>query len=244
MLTCACPVDTQVIALMPTGQCLNDLRVSKPARRQTPQREDKDQALAPLLVARTPQVRAAFQPTGLINVQLTCMSMTAVCRPAVRQRSFQFSHRWHAMQELLDGFNSNGIVYLDLECYPTDAFTNAGAGSCIAGELRLMPGMFGMPSQVRCEVLQRFMSCCPTTRPPVKCLALHAASQSVPNASQIVFTVPATRAIQLAHFNEEIDAYELLAEPLPLDASQLTVMLPMHTATNMIRLDLRGHCLN
>ena len=52
------------------------------------------------------------------------------------------------MQELLDGFNQNGVVYLDLEAFPTAAVTSAGPGSCVAGQLRLMPGMFGMPSQV------------------------------------------------------------------------------------------------
>ena len=56
--------------------------------------------------------------------------------------------------------------------------------------------------------------------------------------------MPAGRATQLAHFNEGIGAYELLAEPAQMDAAQLTVMLPMHKSTNMIRLDLRGHCLN
>lgn len=53
------------------------------------------------------------------------------------------------MQELLDGFNQNGVVYMDLETFPTAAITNAGPGSCIAGQLRLVPGIFGMPSQVQ-----------------------------------------------------------------------------------------------
>ena len=53
------------------------------------------------------------------------------------------------MQELLDGFSQSGVVYLDLETFPTAAVSSAGPGSCIAGQLRLMPGMFGMPSQVQ-----------------------------------------------------------------------------------------------
>ena len=61
---------------------------------------------------------------------------------------------------------------------------------------------------------------------------------------QVIFTVPAARAAQLAQFNVDIGAYELLSEPLQMEVSQLTVMLPMHKSTNMIRLDLRGHCLN
>ncbi len=61
---------------------------------------------------------------------------------------------------------------------------------------------------------------------------------------QVIYTLPAARALQLSQFNEESDRYESLAEPLPLDASKLTVMLPMHKATNIITLDLRGHCLN
>ena len=61
---------------------------------------------------------------------------------------------------------------------------------------------------------------------------------------QVVFTVPPARAMQLAYFDEAIGAYELLPEALPLDPAQLTVMLPMHQATHLIRLDLRGHCLN
>ena len=56
--------------------------------------------------------------------------------------------------------------------------------------------------------------------------------------------MPPARALQLAHYNEDIGAYELLAHALPLDAGQLTVMLPMHKATSLIRLDLKGHCLN
>ena len=60
----------------------------------------------------------------------------------------------------------------------------------------------------------------------------------------MIFTVPAARALQLSQFNEETGSYEVLAEPVPLDASKLTVMLPLHKATNVITLDLPGHCLN
>lgn len=61
---------------------------------------------------------------------------------------------------------------------------------------------------------------------------------------QVIFTVPAERAAQLAQYNEDLGAYELLGEAIPMETSQLTIMLPMHKSTNMIRLDLRGHCLN
>jgi hypothetical protein len=53
-----------------------------------------------------------------------------------------------AMQELLDRFAETQVAYLDLSYYPTDAVRNAGPGACVAGELKLMPGMFGTPSQV------------------------------------------------------------------------------------------------
>lgn len=61
---------------------------------------------------------------------------------------------------------------------------------------------------------------------------------------QVIFTVPAARAAQLSQFNEDEDSYELLSKPIPLDSSKLTVMLPLHKATNIVTLDLRGHCLN
>ena len=68
----------------------------------------------------------------------------------------------HCMQELLEGYNESGVVYLDLECYPTNAVTNPGPGSCIAGQLKHVPGLFGMPSQA-CSPLPpftRILSCC------------------------------------------------------------------------------------
>ncbi len=40
------------------------------------------------------------------------------------------------------------VAYLDLSMYPTAALQNAGADSCVAGQLKLMPGMLGTPSQV------------------------------------------------------------------------------------------------
>lgn len=40
------------------------------------------------------------------------------------------------------------MAYLDLSYYPTDALTEAGPAACVAGELKLVPGQFGMPSQV------------------------------------------------------------------------------------------------
>lgn len=52
------------------------------------------------------------------------------------------------MQELLNGFQETQVAYLDLSLYPTAALQNAGPGSCVAGQLKLMPGMFGTPSQV------------------------------------------------------------------------------------------------
>ena len=51
-------------------------------------------------------------------------------------------------QELLEGYSETGVAYLDLSYYPTDALTQAGPAACIAGELKLVPGQFGMPSQV------------------------------------------------------------------------------------------------
>ena len=60
----------------------------------------------------------------------------------------------------------------------------------------------------------------------------------------MVFTPSSLRALQLSHFNEEHNAYELLPEPLDLDRQKLTLMLPLHKSTNVVSLDLRGHCLN
>ena len=57
-------------------------------------------------------------------------------------------HLFHTVQELLDGFQETQVAYLDLSLYPTAALQSAGPGSCVAGVLKLMPGMFGTPSQV------------------------------------------------------------------------------------------------
>ena len=51
-------------------------------------------------------------------------------------------------QDLLSGFQETQVAYLDLSMYPTAALQNAGADSCVAGQLKLMPGMLGTPSQV------------------------------------------------------------------------------------------------
>lgn len=53
-------------------------------------------------------------------------------------------------QELLDGYSETGVAYLDLTYYPTDALTQAGPAACVAGELKLVQGQFGMPSLVAC----------------------------------------------------------------------------------------------
>lgn len=71
-----------------------------------------------------------------------------------------------------------------------------------------------------------------------------ACASQIASYIQVIFTVPAARALQLSQFNEETDTHEVLAEPVPLDASKLTVMLPLHKATNIITLNLQGHCLN
>ena len=60
----------------------------------------------------------------------------------------------------------------------------------------------------------------------------------------MVFTPSKLRALQLSHFNEEHNAYELLPDALDLDRQKLTLMLPLFKATNVISLELRGHCLN
>ncbi len=60
----------------------------------------------------------------------------------------------------------------------------------------------------------------------------------------MVFTPSSLRALQLSHFNEERNAYELLPDALDLDRQKLTLMLPLHKATNVISLELKGHCLN
>lgn len=59
----------------------------------------------------------------------------------------------YVAQELLDGFKQTQVAYLDLSLYPTAALQNAGPGSCVAGQLKLMPGMFGTPSQVHAHRL-------------------------------------------------------------------------------------------
>ena len=51
-------------------------------------------------------------------------------------------------QELLHDYSETGVAYLDLSYYPTDALTDPGPAACVAGELKLVPGQFGMPSQV------------------------------------------------------------------------------------------------
>jgi len=83
---------------------------------------------------------------------------------------------------------------------------------------------------------------------PHKCFTANMVQQPVHQVpfmhSQVIFKIPAARAAQLSQFNEDEDSYELLSEPIPLDASKLTVMLPLHKATNILTLDLRGHCLN
>lgn len=61
---------------------------------------------------------------------------------------------------------------------------------------------------------------------------------------QVVFTISSLRALQLSHFNKERNCYELLPDALDLDRQKLTLMLPLHKATNVISLELRGHCLN
>lgn len=63
-------------------------------------------------------------------------------------------------QELLDGYTETGVAYLDLSYYPTDALTEAGPAACIAGELKLVPGMLGMPSQVSCLRMDTCMHAC------------------------------------------------------------------------------------
>ena len=60
----------------------------------------------------------------------------------------------------------------------------------------------------------------------------------------MVFTPSSLRALQLSHFSEERNAYEPLPDALDLDRRKLTLMLPLHKATNVITLELRGHCLN
>ena len=42
------------------------------------------------------------------------------------------------------------MAYLDLSYFPTDALTEPGPAACVAGELKLVPGQFGMPSLVTC----------------------------------------------------------------------------------------------
>ena len=54
------------------------------------------------------------------------------------------------MQELLDGYRETGVAYLDLSYFPTDALTEPGPAACVAGDLNLVPGQFGMPSLVTC----------------------------------------------------------------------------------------------
>ncbi len=82
-----------------------------------------------------------------------------------------------AVQELLDGYRETGVAYLDLSYFPTDALTEPGPAACVAGDLKLVPGQFGMPSLV---------TCCPN--PP---------SSHVPLCKQ---------SMPIAHFNTQLCA--------------------------------------
>ena len=64
-----------------------------------------------------------------------------------------------AVQELLDGYKETGVAYLDLSYFPTDALTEPGPAACVAGELKLVPGQFGMPSLVTCCLNLLFLTC-------------------------------------------------------------------------------------
>ncbi len=66
-------------------------------------------------------------------------------------------------QELLEGYSETGVAYLDLSYYPTDALTQPGPAACIAGELKLVPGQFGMPSQVGCHHSTQLLQQAPHT---------------------------------------------------------------------------------
>ena len=149
------------------------------------------------------------------------------------------------------------MAYLDLSYYPTDAQIEAGPAACVAGELKLVPGQFGMPSQVTVSIAFphssgndlhiRLPLGTTDAHDTLRCLTPGISPEHADNCdniAQVVFTPSSLRALQLSHFNEERNAYELLPDALDLDRQKLTLMLPLHKATNVISLELRGHCLN
>jgi hypothetical protein len=87
----------------------------------------------------------------LILLQVLCALLHRICGSTVPVQ-YLFSNKCtilHASpQELLHGYSETGVAYLDLSYYPTDALPDPGPAACVAGKLELVPGQFGMPSQV------------------------------------------------------------------------------------------------
>lgn len=56
-----------------------------------------------------------------------------------------------SLQDLWNGFNATGVVFLDLakmELQPESSITSVGPRGCLAGDLHLVPGQMGASSQV------------------------------------------------------------------------------------------------
>lgn len=141
----------QVVSLKPKGACLNDARVAKLSLRP------RKIAEAQSLFAGHSGSEAVSPQVGLCRLADSSMlpeSCNAYSVTAKEVPVCQVMHANHpsnellCAQDLLNGFQETQIAYLDLSMYPTAALQNAGPGSCVAGQLKLMPGMFGTPSQV------------------------------------------------------------------------------------------------
>lgn len=159
-----------------------------------------------------------------------------------------------------------GLAFLDLRVHPPRAgadLVSAGPAACLAGELSLLPGMFGLPAQVAkpnpnlnlninlnpptLSINLAFFNTTYGLHPELQCTSAESMLCSQARGMlllQVLFKLPPSAAQQLVAFSAPAGAYEALRAPHALQAAQLTLTLPGPAALAALSLAPRGQALN
>ena len=113
------------------------------------------------------------------------------------------------LQELWNGFNAHRVAFLDLgkmEVAEPCGLSAVGRCACLAGDLHLVPGQFGAPSQASTRSRTPCCSHAPPSCPPVSFKAPPACCMRSlePACAEVIFKVIPGRCMQHATLHHEL----------------------------------------
>ena len=133
-----------------------------------------------------------------------------------------------ALEQLIAGFKKQGVAFLDLRVMPLQPGTqliNLGPAACLAGEISLVAGQMGAPSQVwiRLRVVTEWVHGMLTLVPSENGSADPAEGWG---CVQVAFCLKKGMEQQVLHYDVVVGAYLKLDNPQSLDLAALNLLIP------------------